>query len=128
MEIQSTTSGQILAGNLSEKANASPNNAVLTGKVDESSNTNPNPTKNTATEINLAEVEDAISTLEPVNRDLSFQIDKKSDTTIVSVVDSQSGDVIRQIPSEEFIKIAEKIKDMAENSELRSGILFNSEV
>ena len=128
MEIQSTTSGQILAGNLSEKANASPNNAVLTGKVDESSNTNPNPTKNTATEINLAEVEDAISTLEPVNRDLSFQIDKKSDTTIVSVVDSQSGDVIRQIPSEEFIKITEKIKDMAENSELRSGILFNSEV
>ena len=128
MEIQSTTSGQILAGNLSEKANASPNNAVLTGKVDESSNTNPNPTKNTATEINLAEVEDAISTLEPVNRDLSFQIDKKSDTTIVSVVDSQSGDVIRQIPSEEFIKITEKIKDMAENIELRSGILFNSEI
>ena len=126
MEIQSTTSGQILAGNLSEKANASPNNAVLTGKVDESSNTN--PTKNTAIEINLAEVEDAISTLEPVNRDLSFQIDKKSDTTIVSVVDSQSGDVIRQIPSEEFIKITEKIKDMAENIELRSGILFNSEI
>lgn len=126
MEINSTTSGQILANSLNEKGKVQPTYPEVTVNLGEQEKIR---MQNDVTlETNLVELEAAVATLEPVNRDLNFQIDKNSAKTIVSVVDSESGDVIRQIPSEEFIKIAEKIKDMAENSELRSGILFNSEV
>ncbi|MCP3427814.1 flagellar protein FlaG [Opacimonas viscosa] len=126
MEINSTTSGQILANSLNEKGTVQPTYPEVTVNLGEQEKIR---MQNDVTlETNLVELEAAVATLEPVNRDLNFQIDKNSAKTIVSVVDSESGDVIRQIPSEEFIKIAEKIKDMAENSELRSGILFNSEV
>lgn len=38
--------------------------------------------------------------------DLSFSIDGDTQQTVVRVVDSQTGDLIRQIPSQELIDIA----------------------
>lgn len=125
MEINSTQSGQILATDTASQ----PKNVVkASGEASGSNRSEGEGNEKGQPTISLAEIEEAQQVIEPVNRELSFQVDKNSDKTIVSVVDRVSGDVIRQIPSEEFVKIAEKLKDMAENSELRSGILFNSEV
>jgi flagellar protein FlaG len=42
-------------------------------------------------------------------RDLLFSIDKDSDRLVVKVVDSQTQEVIRQIPSEETLRIARNL-------------------
>lgn len=39
-------------------------------------------------------------------RQLSFQVDESSGRTIIRVLDPASGEVIRQIPSEEVLKVA----------------------
>lgn len=42
---------------------------------------------------------------------LEFQVDDKSHQSLVKVVDTQTQQVIRQIPSEEFLRIAQGIDD-----------------
>lgn len=42
-------------------------------------------------------------------RDLQFSIDKTSGRTVIEVVDSETKQVIRQIPSEETLRMAEKL-------------------
>lgn len=42
--------------------------------------------------------------------DLSFRIDRDTDTIVVSIVDSQTGTVLRQMPSDEALRIAREIE------------------
>ncbi len=57
-------------------------------------------------------ISDAISNLErSYNRTIRFEIDSASDAVIVKVIDKESGDVIRQIPSEELVELSKKIKE-----------------
>lgn len=62
-----------------------------------------------------AQVEDAVVTLQAfaqsVSRDLSFSVDDGSGQVVVKVTDATSGDVIRQIPSEEALQLAENLSD-----------------
>lgn len=51
-------------------------------------------------------------------RDLQFSIDEDSDRLVVKVVDSETQEVIRQIPSEEMLRIARKL-DSTESLILR---------
>ena len=58
------------------------------------------------------EISDAISNLErSFNRAIRFEIDSELDAVIVKVIDKESGDVIRQIPSEELVELSKKIKE-----------------
>lgn len=59
--------------------------------------------------------------LELAQRSFRFRIDEQTDRIIVSVIDENTGKVIRQIPSEEVVKL-----DFI-TEELR-GLLFNEEV
>ncbi len=69
----------------------------------------------------LEQVEQAVEivqkAVEPVARDLQFSIDKETGKTIISVVDSATREVIRQIPGEEIVAIAKAIDRM-------KGLLF----
>lgn len=69
-------------------------------------------------------LEDAMSSIQEfvqsVRRNLDFQLDDSSGKVVVKVTDSESGDVIRQIPSEEALKLAESL------DEVRS-LLFKAE-
>jgi flagellar protein FlaG len=51
-------------------------------------------------------------------RDLVFSIDKDSERLVVKVVDSETQEVIRQIPSEEMLRIAKNL-DAADSFMLR---------
>lgn len=62
-------------------------------------------------------VEAVKTAVEPVARDLQFTIDKETGKTIISVVDSVTKEVIRQIPGEEIVAIAKAIDRM-------KGLLF----
>ena len=54
----------------------------------------------------LAEVQ---QTLAPVARNLLFSLDEDSGKTIITVVDSSTDEVIRQIPSEELVAISKAL-------------------
>lgn len=58
-------------------------------------------------------LEDAVKNLEnfvsTVNSEISFSIDQASGAQVVKVLDSQSKEVLRQIPSEEAIQLAQAL-------------------
>jgi len=68
------------------------------------------------------QVEQAVEAVEkavkPVAQDLQFSIDKETGKTIISVVDSVTNEVIRQIPGDEILAIAKAVDRM-------QGLLFS---
>jgi len=66
-------------------------------------------------------VERAQNALPPKARGIAFSMNEKTDTVVVKIIDRESEEIIRQIPSEEFLKIAEALNDQIED--IRSGLL-----
>lgn len=58
--------------------------------------------------------------VQAVRRSVNFSVEENSGRVVVKVTDADSGDVIRQIPSEEALQLAENL------SEVRS-LLFKAE-
>ncbi|HEX7116915.1 MAG TPA: flagellar protein FlaG [Steroidobacter sp.] len=56
-------------------------------------------------------VEQLESYLRSVSRSLEFRVDAETGRTVVSVRDAQTGELIRQIPSEEVLRLAEMAED-----------------
>ena len=77
-----------------------------------------------SSEASREEVEAAVATIQDfvqtVRRSLNFSLEEGSGRVVVKVTDAGSGDVIRQIPSEEALQLAENL------SEVRS-LLFKAE-
>lgn len=69
----------------------------------------------------LAAVEEMQNFVQAAQHDIQFQLDDDSGRMVVKVTEAASGDVIRQIPSEEALRLAENL------SEIRS-VLFSGEV
>lgn len=59
-------------------------------------------------------VEQAVSSIQnfvqSIRRDLNFSLDDSSGRVVVKVTDSASGEVIRQLPSEEALRLAESLE------------------
>jgi flagellar protein FlaG len=76
-------------------------------------------------------VEDVASKLQEFvnlsDKKLQFSVDDKSGRHVVTVTDKLSGDVIRQIPSEEVLRLARNLSELAETAN-RSGKLILTEV
>ncbi len=70
-------------------------------------------------------VSDIADYVQNISRELQFQIDDAIDSTIITVVDRETGDIIRQIPSQEVVELA---RHLAENGpDPLKGLLLNSE-
>lgn len=80
--------------------------------------------KESSSEASREKIEGAVATIQDfvqsVQRSINFALDDSSGRVVVKVTDSGSGDVIRQIPSEEALQMAENL------SEVRS-LLFKAE-
>jgi flagellar protein FlaG len=63
----------------------------------------------------VKDIQDFVNT---VTTDLRFTVDKETGRTIVSVVDSKTQQIVRQIPTEDIMKIARNIDRM-------QGLLFS---
>lgn len=63
--------------------------------------------------------------VQSVQRDLQFSLSETTNRVVVKVIARDSGDLIRQIPAEEVLAIAERI---AEQSEEMQGSLLRVEV
>ncbi|MDI1331962.1 MAG: flagellar protein FlaG [Pseudomonas sp.] len=59
--------------------------------------------------------------VQSVKRNLEFSIDEPSGKVIVKVIASDSGEVVRQIPNEEVLKLANSLNDA-------SSLLFSAKV
>lgn len=66
-------------------------------------------------------VQDIEKFVQSIKRNLEFSIDKTSGTVVVKVIASESGEVVRQIPSEEALKLADSLS-------AASNVLFNAKV
>lgn len=62
------------------------------------------------------------------NLKLQFTSEEHNGVFVVKVLDQESKKVIRQIPSQEFLKVAEKIQDILETTDQVKGLLFESKV
>jgi flagellar protein FlaG len=49
--------------------------------------------------------------VQSINRDLQFSVDEETERTVIKVIDSESGELIRQIPDEIFLELARKLND-----------------
>lgn len=69
-----------------------------------------------AKSISRDKVEEAVATIQgfvqSARRNIDFSVDEASGHVVVKVTDSSSGDVIRQIPSEEALHLAESLADV----------------
>jgi flagellar protein FlaG len=61
-------------------------------------------------------LEQAVSSMrdfvQTISRDLNFAVDDSSGRMVVKVTDGASGEVIRQMPSEEALRLAESLDDV----------------
>ncbi len=48
-------------------------------------------------------------------RNLQFKVDEATNKVVMSIVDKKTGDVIRQIPSEEVLKLAKRLQESENN-------------
>lgn len=67
-----------------------------------------------------AAVSDMQNFVQSVQRDINFNVDDSSGRVVINVTEATSGDIIRQIPSEEALRLSENL------SEIRS-LLFKAE-
>ena len=66
-------------------------------------------------------VEELSTLVQGLNRELNFSVDDDSGKTIIKVIDSETDEVIRQIPSEEVVEMAQMIDQHA-------GLLMDAKV
>ena len=82
-------------------------------------------TQKVDTEEVVQAVIDITEYVQNVSRDLQFQVDKRTGDTVVTVVDTETKEIIRQIPSEEVVAMARHIAENAPDPV--KGLLMNGE-
>lgn len=71
----------------------------------------------------MAELQEFVDSL---GRSLSFARDESIDRSVITVRDTQTNQVVRQIPSEEVVAVARQLKQ--ELNEMRAGMLMDKSV
>lgn len=78
-------------------------------------------TENEQNPIKLTQVATELSDMMSMMRKgLAFKVDENSGQAVVTVLDKDTGDVIRQMPSEEALALAEKLSEV-------TGLLMKTE-
>ena len=80
------------------------------------------------TRVTKEDLEKAVSHLKDyvqnMKRDMDFSVDDKTGRFVVKVYDSETKELIRQIPSEEMLAISRHLVESMENEEARKGFLI----
>jgi flagellar protein FlaG len=113
----------ISTANTQQGTVAVPSSAVQAPSVSSGidNQTDENSLPQTGSEANTSEasgqqLEEAISSIkdfvQSINRDLDFTMDDSTGQVVVKVTDGTSGEVIRQIPSEETLRLAKSLSEV----------------
>ncbi|WP_458370854.1 flagellar protein FlaG [Pseudomonas fluorescens] len=83
------------------------------------------PVADKKTDVDDAHLKQAVQQIEKfvqsIKRNLEFSIDEQSGKIVVKVIASETGEVVRQIPSAEALKLAESLSNA-------SHVLFDAKV
>ena len=75
--------------------------------------------KESAQEVSKEKAQEVVEQLnnhaQAVNRDLHFSVDDNSGKTVIKVVNSDTAELVRQIPSEEVLRLSETIRESIES-------------
>jgi flagellar protein FlaG len=100
-----------------------PNNASNT-KIDEQDEGNIEKNVSDSKAVSLDEArklaDEGNQILENVQRNLQFKVDDSTNQVVMSIIDSNSGEVIRQLPTEEALALAQRLQE----SEGESGVIM----
>lgn len=114
-----------------QSENASLNEDAKVANTANASNENAD-TQSDNIEANSGNIESALGEVsefvQSQNRNLNFSYNEDSNQSVVKVTDSETGELIRQIPSEEVLRLSERIKDLQSDVGATVGVLFNKEV
>ncbi|WP_026375635.1 flagellar protein FlaG [Aestuariibacter salexigens] len=134
-QIGQNVAAQVAAQNASQNTSRSEQPEKMTAQTgdnnEQKSSQGPQNVADIVTERNVSdgEIETAVADIsdfvQAQNRQLSFSIDEDSRRSVVKVTDSESGEVIRQIPSEEVLALSERIKELQSDVGAAVGVLFN---
>lgn len=112
-------------------ANAATKNDKVVSLI-EADNKSLNKVADKVVQPSEAEVEQALSIVNKAavfeQRSLTFTMDEDSGRTVVKVIDKNTDQMIRQIPSEELLKVSQEIKKLQEEMGQSLGLLVNSKV
>ena len=79
-------------------------------------------TKQSAQELTIEQLTDMAEQMDSFvgsfNRELKFRVDEDSGRNVVTVIDTKSGDTIRQIPTEELLDVIARL------SEASGGLIY----
>lgn len=71
-------------------------------------------------EISAEKVKEVVEQLnnhaQAVNRDLQFSVDDESGRTVIKVINSETAELVRQIPSEEVLRLSQTIRETIEGN------------
>jgi flagellar protein FlaG len=84
------------------------------------------------TEISSADLQQAVDVVNQAvaieQRSLNFSIDEVSGRSIIKVIDYETNELIKQIPSEELLKVAQDIKRLQNEMGQSIGLLIDNKV
>ena len=77
--------------------------------------------------------EEFVEVAQTLNRHLQFSVHDDIDHTVITVVDRNTGETVRQIPSEEVVRLAQRISELSSNGnemtiDSATGLLIDSRV
>ncbi|MCF4009077.1 flagellar protein FlaG [Rheinheimera sp. UJ63] len=125
------TSASMLISNVGSEARVNSGNVEQT-KFSEVETKRPADTQADVKAPSAAEVENALSVVNKAavfeQRSLSFMVDEASGRSIIKVIDRSNDQLIRQIPSEELLKVAQDIKKLQEEMGQSLGFLVDRKV
>ncbi|GGE58006.1 hypothetical protein GCM10011533_08120 [Streptosporangium jomthongense] len=108
------SSSQAEGRDASELASSSPGRAVSNQALPRIQDASKAEQLKERNEAQREELDDAVSQLndyvQNVQRDLQFEVDNELGQTIVKVVDQETQEVVRQIPDEVAMRLAEKLQ------------------
>lgn len=83
-------------------------------------------------QIDAKEIESAVDNMNELlqvkSRQLQFQIDDDTNRTVVSVLDQESGETIRQIPSEDVLRLIARMRESGSTLDGAVGVLIDSQI
>jgi len=99
-----------------------PSNDASDVKVDEQHIQDRKMKERRLTEEQLAQAAQELqSRLDEMSTNLQFSVDDKTESIVIQVTHRDSGEVVRQIPSEEILDLKAKLENLV-------GVLFDKEV
>ncbi|KZM40983.1 hypothetical protein OA92_15525 [Marinomonas sp. SBI22] len=78
--------------------------------------------------VDFQQLMDSTKSMAQLNIKLSFDVSSANKDNVVKVLDQETGEVVRQIPTEEFVEMSERIQALLSELGDIKGALVNREV